>query len=290
MFASTLTPHGSALALPAARPILAVMAALFGCAAAQPALAADDPGIGAIEQFREESTSKRAVENRFFLKGGRFEIAPWVGYVPNNPFARRYTGGAILGYHFGETISAQANVGYSPDFGEDDLKSLTGVLLDRAYQANTFDTFTFQQPLDKVELGASFGLAWAPLYGKINLVGETVLNFDFYGFAGAGMVSKNNYAAVYDEAGAALNPPDVVQLNELDDEVKVTPVLGIGANFFLNQIMAFKIDARSAFYIDNKPQYKADEAAEGQRLYNNFTASGGLAFFFPKMKPRLYDF
>ena len=259
-----------------ARAIAAVAVALAWSA---PALAADEsPGLEAIEQFREGKGVRPAVANRFFLKQSRFEIAPYFGYVPNNPFARRVVGGANLGYHFTETLSAQANVGFSPDAGEGDLKQLTAVLLDRAFDANASNAESFQQPLDKVQLQASFGVAWAPIYGKINLVGETVLNFDFYGTLGLGMVSKQNYVATY----------DLVALNPDLAEVKIGPSVGVGANFFLNQFMAFKIDARSAFYVDNKPQYDPEVPVTEQRLYNNFVASAGLGFFFPKMKPRLY--
>lgn len=258
---------------------------------ALPAYAADksSPGLEAIDDFREGERRPKAVENRFFLKENRFEIAPIIGYVPNNPFAVRYVGGAILGFHFSETIAAQSQISYSPDLGEQDLKGLVGVLLDRAFNAGA--DVDFQQPLDKVQLSAAFGVAWAPIYGKINLVGETVLNFDLYGFAGAAMVSKRNFIATFDEGG--IENGDVVNLQEdpgQPNEVLVAPVLGVGQNYFLNQMMSFKIDARAAFYIDDKPQYDPDVPATEKQLYNNFIVSGGVAFFFPRMKPRLYDF
>ncbi|MCB9686496.1 MAG: outer membrane beta-barrel domain-containing protein [Alphaproteobacteria bacterium] len=250
---------------------------------------ADSPGLDAIEEFKGTKRAHPAVENRFFLKEGRFEFSPTIGYVPNNPYARRYTGGVQLGYHFGETISAQAQVFYSPDLGEGDVKGLVQILLDRAYNGNTEADDEFQQPLDKVGLGADFGLAWAPFYGKINLVGETVLNMDVYFYGGAGMVSKKNYIARYDEAGVAAGDNNML-LEPGANEVKVAPYVGIGQNYFLNRVMAFKIDLRAAFYVDNKPQYHVNDTVTEQRLYNNVIASGGLAFFFPNMKRRLYEF
>ena len=282
----------------ATRSFLTAIAAGFAVAAFAPtsvALAQDStesPGLEAIDAFRQGSERPAAVTNRFFIKQERFEIAPFVGYVPNNPFAVRYNVGAFLGFHFNEVVSAQAQISYSPDLGENDLKGLVGVLLDRANSAGSAGA-NFQQPLDKVELSAAFGVAWAPLYGKINLVGETVLNFDFYGFAGAAMVSKSNFIAKYDAAAASAGSPDVVFLEDdptQPNEVLVAPVLGIGQNYFLNQLMALKIDARASFYVDNKPQYDVTEPVTEKRLYNNFIVSGGLAFFFPRMKPRLYDF
>lgn len=268
---------------------VAVMVAPFVASTASAAERADSPGLEALESFRQPQQQRRAVENRFFLKEGRFEISPIFGYVPNNPFAVRYAGGAIVGYHFSEAFSAQAMVTYAHDGGEGDLKGLTEVLLRRA--ATGAGDKEFQQPLDKVGLSASFGVAYAPLYGKINLVGETVLNFDLYGFAGIGMVAKHNYFARYDHT-ADPEAGDIVRLEPAPEfnEVKVAPVIGIGQNYFLNQLMSVKLDARASFFVDNKPQYDATVPVSEQRLYNNFMISAGLGFFFPKMKPRLYNF
>ena len=73
---------------------------------------AESPGLDAIEEFKTPKESHPAVDNRFFLKENRFEFSPMVGYVPNNPYAKRYVGGVQLGYHFGEvrTVTAKTMV------------------------------------------------------------------------------------------------------------------------------------------------------------------------------------
>ena len=73
-------------------------------------------------------------------------------------------------------------------------------------------------------------------------------------------------------------------------KVVITPNIGFGFNFFLNQTMALKLDARSYFYIANEPQYNPNEPVETKRLYNNLVASVGLSFFIPEMKKRMYNF
>jgi outer membrane beta-barrel protein len=257
---------------------------------ALPAMAQEKPAVDALTEYRSGKAESRAIENRFFLKEGRFEIAPHLGYVPNNSFARRYVGGLALNYHFAETLAVGADITYSPDLGKNDLKQLVGILLDRAFNAGGADT-AFQQPLDKVTLSAAFGVSWAPVYGKINLIGETVLNFDLYGFAGLGMVSKSNYYAQFDPTVIEiLEPNDVVLLQAVGNEVRIAPTIGVGQNYFLNQILALKLDVKASFYLDDKPQYDPDVPVQQQQLYNNFIASVGIAAFFPKMKPRLYDF
>lgn len=259
--------------------------ATAACLSHAPAAFAD-PGTEAIAEFGTTKGPLPAIENRFFLKKDRFEIAPMFGYVPNNPFATRIGGGVLVGYHFNEEFSAQGVVSYSPDLGESDIKGLTEALVIIAHTGPGGSTF--QQPLDKVTLSAAFGGAWAPFYGKINLVGETVVNFDFYLDAGIGIVSKVNYFAVYDSNAPSGTVP--VQLVKAGNEVEVAPNLGLGANFFINQTIAVKLDARFEVYVDNQPQYDQTTPVTKQRLYAPFVASAGVGFFFPKMKPRLYEF
>lgn len=270
--------------------------ALFGSWLASPLAAAQEgPASEALTSFRQGDPTKAAVENRFFLKESRFEISPTLGYIPNNPYARRYVGGLFVGYHVDESLAASLALGVAPDGNENDLKELVGVLLQTARSdGNNESGETFEQPLEKLRLSFAAGVSWAPVYGKINLVGETVLNFDLYAFAGVGMISKQNYVAVYDtmcdssDCGAL---SDIVDLTAKESEFNVGPVLGLGQNYFVNQSVAVKLDARSYFYVDDVPSINPlDESEATRRLYNKFTTSIGVSLFFPKMKPRLYEF
>ena len=274
--------------LRAAMRAVAAVAAAVALTAPPVALAAS-PGLEAIAEHRTGHSPPDSVQNRFFLKTERFELSPQFGYVPNNPFARRFVGTVQLSYHFNENLSAEGTFSYSPDAGTADLKGLTGTLVQIAHTGQ--GSTSFEQPLDKTVLSFAAAAKWAPLYGKINLVGETVLNFDLYGVAGLGVLSRAQYAAVYwDDAPDGVVP---VLLEKRGNAASLAPTIGAGMNFFLNQLIALKIDARSAFYIGPVPDYQPDEVNEtdGQsRLYNNFTAGVGVSVFLPKMKPRLYDF
>ncbi len=265
-----------------------LLVASLGVASAAPAWAADSddtpPGVEALKGFREGLPPQNPVQNRFFLKAKRFELAPEVGLVPNNPFVRRFTVALGFGYHFTETLSLQGNFAYAPDLGKRDVKTLAPILLKRATDPN------FRQPIDKVTLSASFGVQWAPIYGKINILGETVVNFDFYGYLGLGLVVQNRYATIENP-----NPQDSTTLQFFNLEkdktaVHVAPNIGLGGDFFITHALALKLDGRFAIFPDDKPQYDVAVAPEGQRVVSQFTASVGLAIFFPKMKPRLYDF
>jgi outer membrane beta-barrel protein len=234
----------------------------------------------ALTEFRHGSPPKNAVENRFFLKSERFELTPSIGYVPNDPFVKRYVGGVMFAYHFNEELATEATVMYAPDLGEDDLKELTSTLVQIA---NDTSKGEFQQPLNKMILGATFDVRWAPVYGKLNLIGEKVLNFDFYGVAGLGLLSGQQYYATLDQSGKQ----DTVSLQDVGAKAHPNVNLGVGFNFFLSSSVALKIDGRSYLYIDKKPQYDPDKPVDESRLYNTFLATFGLAFFFPTMPGRL---
>ena len=247
------------------------------------------PADNAIEIFRNGPERKDVVQNRFFLKTGRFELAPMGGLVPNNPMVKRYLGGLQLAYHFSETFAAGGQILYSPDLGVNDLKGLTTTLVQIASGANT--GVDFQQPVDKLILGATFSAQWAPVYGKINILGETVLNFDLYGEAGIGMLAIQKAYAQYDAAAGAESGLPVGIASD-GNAVRVPLSLGAGLNIFLNQGMSLKLDARSLMYVDKAPDYTRGDgvAPEESRLYSAFAVTTGLGFYFPKMKPRLSDF
>jgi outer membrane beta-barrel protein len=257
---------------------------------------ADHPAAAALEEVKGKPPQIPVIQNRFFLKGNRFEIAPVLGYVPNNAFVSVPLGGAFAAYHFSEALAVEGAFYYAPNTGAAGVKNLTKTLVTIAYEGN--QESTFRQPLDRPQLGIVFDARWAPVYGKINLIGEGVLNFDVYGTAGVGLLTvAKDYATINEawvdgEVGAS-----PVTLQAKPDTVAnfVIPSLGVGLNFFLSQSIALKIDARSMLYVAEEPDYGNEDAAGNpvpldKRLYNTFITTAGVSIFVPKMKPRLYNF
>ncbi len=246
-----------------------------------PAEAGKEPAQKALVEKGNDPVQD-VVQNRFFLKDGRFEIAGAGGYVPNNPMVQRISGGFFGAYHLSEKFAAEGAVMYFPDLSSNDLKSLTKELVniasDRSGQSN------FEQPVQKMMLGATFVARWSPIYGKINLIGESVLNFDLYFVGGLGMLSSKKYYAYAED--------DTIQLRFEGNEVTVPVNVGLGMDFFVTQSVAVKLDARSFIYRAPAPIYDPDdqEQLNRMRIYNDIVTSIGVSYFIPKMKPRLMDF
>lgn len=274
-------------------PLALLLSLLVGLLAMSPGIA--HAGAKGAEHALDEATDGRkpynVVQNRFFLKEQRFELSPMLGYVPNNPFVKRYIIGVMGAYHLSESFAIEGAAMLSPDLGNSDVKDLTRTLVVIAADAGS-STGSFQQPLNKMTLGGTFAARWSPVYGKINLIGESVLNFDFYFTGGLGILSLAEYRANYNTtcSDPATTGCDVVDLGQATP-VAVVPVnLGIGMDFFLTGSMALKIDARNYLYLDKKPQYDPRTPETESRLYNTFLATVGVSVFFPKMQPRLFDY
>ncbi len=274
------------------RAPLSLLFGLFALLALVPrdALAGARSAEAALKEAMEGRQPYNVVQNRFFLKENRFELSPTLGYVPNNPFVRRYIIGVMGAYHLSETFAVEGAVMLAPDLGNSDVKDLTRTLVIIAADASS-GANRFQQPLNKMTLAGTFAARWAPVYGKINLVGESVLNFDFYFTGGLGLLSLAEYRAVYNSS--CTDPStgcDVVDLGTATP-VAVVPVnLGAGMDFFLTSSLALKLDARSYLYLDKKPQYDPRTPETESRIYNAFLATLGVSIYFPSMEPRLFDY
>jgi outer membrane beta-barrel protein len=245
------------------------------------AMAGREPAQNALEARNQDNTQD-VVQNRFFLKEGRFELSGTAGYVPNNPMVQRFSGGFLGAYHLNERFAAEGAVMYFPDLGSNDLKGLTQKLVEIANSRSSGSNF--EQPVEKMMLGATVAARWSPIYGKINLLGENVLNFDLYLTGGFGMISTKAYYAYADEN-------DSVQLRFEGNRVHPPITAGLGTNLFVNQSLAVKLDVRSLIYRAPAPIYDPNQADLNEyRIYNDIVTSVGISYFIPKMKPRLMDF
>ncbi len=288
-----MTPAGRTLHnLARTLPALALAAAIAPAnALAKEPNAAEE----ALAEFRGKQVIPQAIENRFFTKANRFEIAPVLGYVPNNSFVDNPLGGAVLAYHFSEQVAVEGAVFYAPHLGTGGVKNLTKTLLDIAYQGDP--NTTFQQPLDSLQLATSFNLKYAPVYGKINLIGEGVLNFDVYGTAGLGLLLvRKDVAVVSEDYKNGTEGADPVSLIENDPTPNPAINLGVGLNFFVSQSISLKIDARTLAYFGKEADYGNIDPQTGQpealdtELQSQFITTGGISIFVPKMKSRAFNF
>lgn len=241
--------------------LLAASTVMFGgvLLSAAPAEAANiaGPRRSALERLEEGD----AIRRRRLLRGGRFEIAPAVGFTLNDAFQRNVLFGANLGYHISDSFAIGATV-----FGSTSLQTglADEVEQKRAERAEGFSS---------IQLMASGELVYTPLIGKFALFGRSVLNYDLHILVGGGFASLTGEVA------------------DLDDGSPMA-VAGVGFRIFVSDWMAANIEVRDYIFSASLNSVANAEADGGnnaeEEISNNFAVTIGFGFYFPR-EPELTE-
>jgi outer membrane beta-barrel protein len=200
---------------------------------------ATDTGTGKTLQERIRAVSRRA-----FLKAGRFEFTPGVGFSADDPFFRSWTVGARGAWHFSEEFAL--------DFGGAGAIFQEQQDIFRAINVDPADLATDIKARladDSLLAYVDAGITFSPLYGKVALASEFVSHFDVFVSAGA--------AGIIDTA--QVFSPGVE--------------LGLGSRVYLNRFLAARVDVRNYTYASG---------LGGQVAVNNLLMLNlGIAIYFP---------
>ena len=225
----------------------------------------DRVGVKAENVIEDEATEEikrliKVVPPKTFLKLGRFEAVPNVGFVTNDPFLNRYMVGVGLGYHLTEIFAIEGNLAYSPDLGRGDWKPITEQLVDKNHVS---------PDISKLQLVANGTFLFSPIYGKVALNGNRIINFDIYGAFGMGVTQTVDDLDALQAEGEEIAIATEVQFHS-------TSNFGGGARVVFNETVCVRVDGRSLIYIETVNSTTLE-------MKNNFILSGGVGFFFPSM-------
>lgn len=213
----------------------------------------------------QEKTGKRrlikTLQRKNFLKIGRFEVGPHLGFVTNDPFINRYLIGANAGYHITEVFGLELQGTFSPDFGTGDWKPITEQLVEEN---------RVSPDISKIIWFMSMNAQFSPIYGKIAVVGRKIINFDMYGIFGMGVVGTNDDLEALQAEGDA-----EAEITEV--QTHATTNIGGGFRVIFSKNFSARIEARSMIYIETIKSTTLE-------YKNNFTVTAGATFFFPGMK------
>ncbi len=201
----------------------------------------------------------KTIQQKNFLKLGRFEMTPNLAFVTNDPFLNRYIVGVGVGYHATEVFEIEGNFGFSPNLGEADWKPLTSQLVNNNHVSPDLSPLTV------------FGNAmflYSPIYGKV-AVGQRIIPFDIFGAFGMGMVMTNDDLEALQQEGEEYAEATA-------NQVHPTTNFGGGLRVVLGESLALRIEGRSLVYIETVSSTTLE-------MKNNFILQGGVSFFFPGM-------
>jgi outer membrane beta-barrel protein len=211
------------------------------------------------EEAAGEKRLIKTIQRKTFLKLGRFEGTPFVGFVTNDPFINRYIVGGGLTYHATEIFAVEVNLGYSPDLGEGDWKPLTDQLVN--YNKVSPD-------ISKLTLFTNAGFQFSPIYGKVAISGQNIVNFDIFGAFGMGTTqTRDDLTALGDDSEPA---------KKTEIQWHPTTNIGGGARVVFNENLAVRVEGRSMVYIETIKSTTLE-------MKNNFLLLASVSFFFPNM-------
>jgi outer membrane beta-barrel protein len=160
----------------------------------------DFDGLGGNKILLEKAqalnpeTQTSVVQARAVSLRNRFEIAPeYSGTFGGDTYSRTQSFGLNLYYHF--TPRWAIGVKYNTSFNR--LTAEGEAMVDRAYQDYLKNPKNPNAPIPELDYPKSQTLAminWSPIYGKLNLLDKTVVQFDAYVLAGAGQVELKSGA------------------------------------------------------------------------------------------------
>ncbi len=208
----------------------------------------------------------KVIQKKTFMKIGRYEVGPEIGFVTNDPFLNRYVIGATLDYHITEIFAAEVQINYSPILGsggenDPDWKALSKqLLLENSVSPD----------ISKLDAMGSAALSFSPIYGKA-AVGRKIIAFDMYGAFGLGVVHTAD-----DPKALQVDSGDEHFVGS-DQEWHPTTVISGGARVAFGESIAARIEGKSMSYIETINSTTLE-------MKNNFILQGGVTFFFPSMK------
>lgn len=202
----------------------------------------------------------RPVSGHLFLMDGRFEISPEVGVSFRDAFWQKVSFGAAFTYHFTESIAVSARGTYNVSLisGNAQICSPTGggcAAPTREELTTNTNGDTANVAYGLIGLLANLDLQWAPLYGKLSLFSEKVLNFNMYGLIGPSFLMYGP-----------------------SQQFTVGGHVGIGFRFFINNWLAIRLEVRDVIYFEEG--YK-QLAPQRDSLRNQLMADVGFSMFFP---------
>ncbi len=205
--------------------------------------AAEADEVRRSHEERAKTLAERvpAVTRRVFAKSGRLEVAPAFGLSLNDPFFDHYLLSGALAFHVLESLW----VGASGDF-----------YLSSKNEPPVVGGGAGSPEYNRPAFGGRLELGWAPFYGKLSLLAETVLHFDTYVALGGGIISPK----------------------EGDKALTITAALG--QHFFFNEWMGIRLELRDQSF------EMARHAGGSEERQHLLSVSLGLCFYVPPSSAR----
>lgn len=201
-------------------------------------------GAAFAEDETDQLVEKVAVRNRLFSVEGRWEVGANAGFSILSRLTDHYNLNASVAYNPKDWFGLELRVGYAISRHT----SLADQIQTDFFANNTISKANDAADLWEMTANGVVGARFQPIYGKINLMSELPVHFQFYLWAGGGVGYLKRESMVLcaqkvsaRECGAFLT------------ENKVSPLvsLALGFRFFIAQQHSVKFEVRDWSYLDS---------------------------------------
>lgn len=198
----------------------------------------------------------RPVSGHLFTKDGRHELSPSVGISVGDAFFSKYLLGLEYGVHLSDTWMIGLNAAYA-------LSTPSGAV-SRCSSEGQGCRLPTKEELSRApgDFGmlAGIDVSWAPLYGKISVLAESVLHFDTYVLVGGGVIQSR------------IAPPEGGPVKET---FAPEAHIAIGQRYVLSRHTALRFEIRDVLYqTELIGRTGVEKSIQNQLLFNV-----GLSFF-----------
>lgn len=248
-------------ALPALLAALALLAFPAGALADDDTLqeAMRDAERGQAEPLPDLDLDGRIlpVSGKLLRKAGRQELSPSLGLSLGDPFYTKYLVGLRYAYHFGEHWS----VGVGGFWAEGAPSGAVTRCDSRGLNCRAPESGDLLRAPGDLNFLAGVDLSWAPLYGKISVLAESVLHFDTYLALGGGVLQTSHM------------PPNATRV---EDELAPHGSIAVGQRFYLSRSATLRLELRDLVY----PLELQGRTGPETTVQNQLLFTLGLSFFF----------
>jgi outer membrane beta-barrel protein len=211
------------------------------------------------------------ISGQLYQKAGRLEVTPTLDLSFNDAFYKKTFGGVKVGWHFTEFLSAGVT------FAAGSFQATDSAVVCPANQGcKAASPVQLWQVPGALKMMAGAEVAWAPVYGKLNLAAEQVLHFDLALMAGPDWFSYQEVLSrdAAEALAAAGGTPSTTST--------IGGHLGIGVRIYLNRFMALRFDVKDYVYAVEIPNWIEGSGNQPRTdIQNQLFFELGLSFFFP---------
>jgi outer membrane beta-barrel protein len=216
----------------------------------------------------------KVIMPKAFLKYRKLELTPQIGLSNNDNFVRRLFLGLGVGFHINDLLSIEGTFAYLPNLEEVDYKPLT--LRFREGEEVVPD-------ISRVVFIGVANMALSPIFGKIELGNERIINYDIYFTAGVGVISSQddmeivNNADCLDHDNRAAREADLANGCNYVDQEHFVSNFGGGFRIVFNEWIGIRLDIRQYTHIEQVFR----EGEVGLEMKQNLFINIGATFFLP---------